>query len=74
MPVASTKQPWIVTSKEGEKEAEDVEMRETTSLAMVAEVKLAASDIKVESKEEFEAGVVDIDEDENEGEEEAKVQ
>ncbi|KAG5718728.1 hypothetical protein E4T56_gene2677 [Termitomyces sp. T112] len=58
--------------KEGEKEAENVEMREMTPLVTVAEVKPVASDMEVEGKE-FKAGAVGMDEDEDEGKEEAKV-
>ncbi|KNZ76014.1 hypothetical protein J132_00289 [Termitomyces sp. J132] len=53
----------MVTSKEGEG---DVEMREMTPLAMVAEVEQEASDMEVESKEEFEAAPATIKEDKEE--------
>ncbi|KAG5334570.1 hypothetical protein C0989_003344 [Termitomyces sp. Mn162] len=61
--VASAKQPQMVASKEGEG---DVEMRETTPLAMVAEVELEASDMEVEGEEEFKAAPATIKEDEEE--------
>ncbi|KAG5349641.1 hypothetical protein C0989_002615 [Termitomyces sp. Mn162] len=63
MLVTSTKQPWIVASKEGEQEAEDVEMREMTPLATVAEVKPAAS------RGEVEAEAIEVNEDAVEDEE-----
>ncbi|KAG5721954.1 hypothetical protein E4T56_gene18393 [Termitomyces sp. T112] len=62
----------LLCCKEGEKEAEDVEMRKTTPLAMVAEVKPAASNMEVKGKE-FEAGAVGMDEDEDKGKEEANI-
>ncbi|KAG5348943.1 hypothetical protein C0989_007047 [Termitomyces sp. Mn162] len=61
--VASAKRPQTVASKEGEG---DMEMRETTPLAMVAEVEREASNMEVEGKEEFEAAPAAIKEDEEE--------
>ncbi|KAG5716194.1 hypothetical protein E4T56_gene10759 [Termitomyces sp. T112] len=55
---------------------EDVEMRETTSLATVAEVEQEASNMKVEGEEKFEAVLVAIKEDKekDKGAEETRVQ
>ncbi|KNZ81966.1 hypothetical protein J132_09287 [Termitomyces sp. J132] len=53
----------MVTSEEGEG---DVEMRETTPLVMVAEVEWEASNMEVESEEEFKAAPAAIKEDEEE--------
>ncbi|KAG5734250.1 hypothetical protein E4T56_gene14615 [Termitomyces sp. T112] len=50
----------------GKKETEDVEMREKTPLATIAEVEPAVSRGEVEGKEEVEAEVIDVDEDEDE--------
>ncbi|KAG5348776.1 hypothetical protein C0989_008289 [Termitomyces sp. Mn162] len=61
--VASAKQPKMVTSEEGEG---DVEMRETTPFAMVAEVEQEASDMEVEGEEEFEATPATIEEERTE--------
>ncbi|KAG5336891.1 hypothetical protein C0989_011648 [Termitomyces sp. Mn162] len=61
--IASAKQPQTVASKEGEG---DVEMRETTTLAIVAEVEQEARDMEVEGKEEFEAAPATIEEDKEE--------
>ncbi|KNZ75899.1 hypothetical protein J132_00912 [Termitomyces sp. J132] len=44
----------------------DVEMRETTLLATVAEVECKASDMEVEGEEEFEAAPVTIEEEKDE--------
>ncbi|KAG5715371.1 hypothetical protein E4T56_gene8236 [Termitomyces sp. T112] len=52
-----------VASKEGEG---DVEMREMTPLAMVAEVEPEASNMEVKGEEEFEAAPATIEEDEEE--------
>ncbi|KAG5735553.1 hypothetical protein E4T56_gene11077 [Termitomyces sp. T112] len=49
-------------SKEREQEAEDVEMRETTPLATVMEVKPAASRGEVGGKEEGEAEAIEVNE------------
>ncbi|KNZ71717.1 hypothetical protein J132_07478 [Termitomyces sp. J132] len=57
--VASTKRPWTVASEEGR---EDVEMRETTPLATVAEVE--ASDMEIEGAEEVEAIPITTEEEE----------
>ncbi|KAG5341614.1 hypothetical protein C0989_008889 [Termitomyces sp. Mn162] len=61
--------------KEGEEEMEDVEIREKTPLAMIAEVEPATSNMEVKGKEEFKARAVDADEDKNkdEGKDEEKV-
>ncbi|KAG5717881.1 hypothetical protein E4T56_gene1440 [Termitomyces sp. T112] len=67
--VASAKRPWMVASKEG---AGDVEMRETTPLATVAEAEREASDMEVEGKEELEAVPATAEEDKKERAEEAK--
>ncbi|KAG5349799.1 hypothetical protein C0989_001832, partial [Termitomyces sp. Mn162] len=56
-----TKQPRTITSKG----KEDVEMRETTPLATVAEVEHKVSDIEVKGEEEFEAALVTIEEEKN---------
>ncbi|KAG5330761.1 hypothetical protein C0989_008675, partial [Termitomyces sp. Mn162] len=62
----------MVASKEGE---EDVEMREMTPLAMVAEVEQEASNMEVEGKEEFEAAPAPIEAgEEEERAEEVEVQ
>ncbi|KAG5715234.1 hypothetical protein E4T56_gene3015 [Termitomyces sp. T112] len=61
--VTSAKRPQMVASKEGEG---DVEMRETTPLAMVAEVEQEASDMEVKGEEEFEAAPAAIKEDKEE--------
>ncbi|KAG5729495.1 hypothetical protein E4T56_gene4633 [Termitomyces sp. T112] len=53
----------VVASEEGEG---DVEMRETTPLAIVAEVEQEASNMEVEGEEEFEATPAAIEEDEEE--------
>ncbi|KAG5335983.1 hypothetical protein C0989_012411 [Termitomyces sp. Mn162] len=63
--VASAKQLRTVTSEEGEKEVEDVEMREETLLVMIAEVKPVVSSRAVESEEEVEAEAIDVEEDED---------
>ncbi|KNZ80295.1 hypothetical protein J132_06411 [Termitomyces sp. J132] len=62
----------MVASEEGER---DVEMRETTPLAMVTEVEQEASNMEVEGEEEFEAApaTIKVDEEE-EWVEEVKVQ
>ncbi|KAG5346708.1 hypothetical protein C0989_000474, partial [Termitomyces sp. Mn162] len=57
--VASAKRPRTVASEEGR---EDVEMRETTPLATVAEVE--ASDMEIEGEEEVEAVPVATEEEE----------
>ncbi|KNZ78241.1 hypothetical protein J132_01219 [Termitomyces sp. J132] len=57
---AFIEQQW---DKEGEG---DVEMKETTLLATVAEVEREASDMEVKGKEEFEAAPAAIKEDEEE--------
>ncbi|KAG5729282.1 hypothetical protein E4T56_gene8060 [Termitomyces sp. T112] len=59
-----------VTSEEGEG---DVEMRETTPLAMVAEVEQEASNMEVKGKEEFKAAPVTIEEDKEEDKEAGEV-
>ncbi|KAG5732286.1 hypothetical protein E4T56_gene11368 [Termitomyces sp. T112] len=61
--VASAKQPRMVASEEGEG---DVEMREMTPLATVAEVKQEASNMEVKGEEEFEAAPAAIEKDEEE--------
>ncbi|KAG5726352.1 hypothetical protein E4T56_gene18915 [Termitomyces sp. T112] len=63
--------PTLVASEEGEK---DMEMREMTPLATVAEVEREVSDMEVKGKEEQEAATVASEEDkgENKGAEEAK--
>ncbi|KAG5349987.1 hypothetical protein C0989_000843 [Termitomyces sp. Mn162] len=61
--VANTKQPQTVTSKKGEKESEDMEMRETTPLATVTEIKPVASRGEVEGKGEGEAEAREVNED-----------
>ncbi|KAG5349841.1 hypothetical protein C0989_001642 [Termitomyces sp. Mn162] len=63
MPFASAKRPRTVASEEGEQEAEDVEMRETTPLATVAEVEPMASRGEVEGKGEGEAEAIEVNED-----------
>ncbi|KNZ77822.1 hypothetical protein J132_03331 [Termitomyces sp. J132] len=69
--VTSAKQPQMVASEEGEG---DVEMRETTPLATVAEVEQEASDMEVEGKEELETVPATAEEGkEEERAEEAKV-
>ncbi|KNZ73980.1 hypothetical protein J132_08874 [Termitomyces sp. J132] len=69
--IASAKRPQTVTSKEGEG---DVEMRETTLLATVAEVEWEASNMEVKGEEELEAVPAVAEEDkEEERAEEAKV-
>ncbi|KNZ81898.1 hypothetical protein J132_10177 [Termitomyces sp. J132] len=60
----------LVTSEEGEG---DVEMRETTPLAAVAEVEWEVSNMEVEGKEEFEAAPVAIKENKEEDEEAEEV-
>ncbi|KNZ71519.1 hypothetical protein J132_09181 [Termitomyces sp. J132] len=63
--------PTLVASEEGEK---DMEMREMTPLATVAEVEREVSDMEVKGKEEQEAATVAIEEDkgEDKGAKEAK--
>ncbi|KAG5724636.1 hypothetical protein E4T56_gene3680 [Termitomyces sp. T112] len=65
-----------VTSEEGEKEVEDVEMNKKTLLAMIAEVELITSDMEVEGGEEFEVAAITMEEDteEDEGKDIKKVQ
>ncbi|KNZ82335.1 hypothetical protein J132_00150 [Termitomyces sp. J132] len=63
MLVTSAKRPRTVASKEGEQEAEDVEMREMTPLSMVAEVEPMASRGEVEGKGEGEAEAIEVNED-----------
>ncbi|KAG5335220.1 hypothetical protein C0989_001802 [Termitomyces sp. Mn162] len=65
--VNSAKQLRTVASKEGEKEMEDVEMREQTLLAMIAEAELVASNMEVKCEEEFEAAAIDMEEDQVSG-------
>ncbi|KAG5331595.1 hypothetical protein C0989_007855 [Termitomyces sp. Mn162] len=62
-PVASAKRPRTVANKEGEG---NVEMREMTPLATVAEVEQEASDMEVEGEEEFEAAPATIEADKEE--------
>ncbi|KAG5335314.1 hypothetical protein C0989_001472 [Termitomyces sp. Mn162] len=70
--VATAKRPQTVASEEGEG---DVEMREMTPLATVAEVEQEESDMEVEGKKEFEAAPAAIEEDKEEEQvEEVKVQ
>ncbi|KAG5720901.1 hypothetical protein E4T56_gene385 [Termitomyces sp. T112] len=65
--------PTLVASKEGEG---DVEMREMTPLATVAEVEQEASNMEVKGEKEFEAAPVTMEEDkeEDKGAGEVKVQ
>ncbi|KAG5350261.1 hypothetical protein C0989_011870 [Termitomyces sp. Mn162] len=74
--VASIEQLRTIASKEREKEVEDVEMREKTPLAMIAEAELATSDMEVEGGEEFEAAAIAMEKDteEDKGEDNKKVQ
>ncbi|KAG5732782.1 hypothetical protein E4T56_gene2813 [Termitomyces sp. T112] len=55
----------MIAGEEGEG---DVEMRETTPLALVAEVEQEASNMEVKGEEEFEAAPVAIEEDKGAGE------
>ncbi|KAG5349002.1 hypothetical protein C0989_006640, partial [Termitomyces sp. Mn162] len=55
--------PTLVASKEGEG---DVEMREMTPLATVAEVEQEASNMEVKGEKEFEAAPVTMEEDKEE--------
>ncbi|KAG5350021.1 hypothetical protein C0989_000615 [Termitomyces sp. Mn162] len=67
--VASTKQQKIVASERGREEQEDVEMREKTPLATVAEVEPAASRGEVEGEQEVEEEAIEVEKDEESNEE-----
>ncbi|KAG5350074.1 hypothetical protein C0989_000332 [Termitomyces sp. Mn162] len=64
---SSIHQPRAVTSKEGEEEIEDVEMREKTPLATIAEVEPAVSGGEVEY--EVKEGAMEVEKDEESKEE-----